>query len=96
MSANENNTDSEFETRILTHDEVDKQISYFFAPLTRQLEDLTRLIQGMFTAHRSNLFPRESTSASFSATGPSPDIEKQLRILFQSLQSFLDLQNQTP
>ena len=40
------NADSESEAHILAKKEVDEQIRTYIAPLTRQLEDLTPLIQG--------------------------------------------------
>ena len=46
----------------------------YIATLTEQLEDLAWLIQGMSTAHRSNLSPRVNTSASFGTAGPLRDI----------------------
>ena len=52
MSAHGNNTDKGSETRILTQEEVDEQIRNYIAPLIRQLEDLTWLVQKMSTAHR--------------------------------------------
>ena len=63
----------ESEARILTQEEVDEHIKIFIAPVTRQLEDLTRLIQVSSTAHRPNLFRRTGIRVSFSAAGPSPD-----------------------
>ena len=73
MSALENNTDNESKGRILTQVEVDEQIMNYIVPLTRQLEDSTRLIHGMATAHRPNLSLRGVTSASFSGASPSGD-----------------------
>ena len=73
VSAYESNTDTECETRIVTQEEVDEQIRNYNVSLTRQLDDLTRLIQGMSTAHRANLPPMASTSASSSAAGSSPN-----------------------
>ena len=72
MSASQNNTYNESEALILTQEEVDEQIRNSIAPFTRQKEDLTRLIQGMFSAHQPNLSPRAGTSDSFSTAGPSP------------------------
>ena len=74
MNTHENHTDNKSQTRFLTQEEVDKQIRYYIAPLTRQLQDLARLIQRMSTAHRPNLSPRAGTALSSSAAGPSPDI----------------------
>ena len=49
MSAHENITDTESETRILAQEAVVEQIGNYIAPLTRQLDDLTWLMQGMST-----------------------------------------------
>ena len=68
--------DIEYETRILTQEEVNEQIKNYSAIVTRQLEDLTRMIQGMSTSHWPNFSPRAGISASSSAAGPSPDSEK--------------------
>ena len=42
----------EFQT--LTQEAVNEQIRGFITPLTRQLEELTRLVQGMTTSWHSN------------------------------------------
>ena len=73
MSAHGNNTGNKSETRILFQEEVDEQIRNYIALLTRQPEVLTRLSQGMSTAHRPNLSPRVGTSASPCTTDPSFD-----------------------
>ena len=73
MSAHENNFDNESETRILTQDKMEEQMGNYMAPLTRQLEDLNRLIKGMFTVQRQNVSLKASTSASFRAAGSLPD-----------------------
>ena len=62
------------ETGILTQKEVDEQITNYIAPMTRQLENLTRLILDMSTAHRKNLSPRAGTSGNSSTAGPSPNL----------------------
>ena len=49
MNAQERNVEDEPEVHILTEEEVNYQIRNHVAPLTKQLEDLTRLIQGMAT-----------------------------------------------
>ena len=46
----------EFQT--LTQEAVNEQIRGFIAPLIRQLEELTRLVQGMTTSRHSNSYPR--------------------------------------
>ena len=73
MNAHENGVNNKPEALILTQKEVDEQIRNCIAPLTKQLEDLTRPIQGMSTAHRPSLSPRAGTTALFSATGTLHD-----------------------
>ena len=68
------NTDFEPEARILTQEELDEQIETYIAPLIKQLNDLTRLIQGMSSVHPQNLILRASTRTNSSAAGLSPDI----------------------
>ena len=46
----------EFQT--LTQEAVNEQIRGFIAPLTRQLEELTRLVQGMTASKHPNSYPR--------------------------------------
>ena len=48
---------SEFQT--LTQEAVSEQIRGFIAPLTRQLEELTRLVQGMTTSRHPNAYPQD-------------------------------------
>ena len=68
-NAPECNVEDEPEVYILTQEDVNEQIGSHIAPLTKQLEDMTRLIQGMTTAQNPTSHPRAGTSASFSATG---------------------------
>ena len=49
MSATEDSGNNESEARIQTQEEVHYQIKNYFPPLTKRLEDLTRLIQGMLS-----------------------------------------------
>ena len=72
-NASECKVEDEPEARILTQVEVIEQIRFHIAPLTKQLEDLTRLIQGMSTAQQLNSYPRAGTSGNFSAAGYLPD-----------------------
>ena len=46
------------EIQTLTQEAVNGQIRRFIAPLTRQLEELTRLVQGMTTTQHPNHYPR--------------------------------------
>ena len=53
------NTEGEVpEIRILTQEAVKEQIKGFIAPLTRQLEELTRLVQEMVTTPHPSHYPR--------------------------------------
>ena len=47
---------SEVET--LVQEEVNEQMRGFIPPLTRQLEELTRLVQGMVTTQHPDLYPK--------------------------------------
>ena len=92
MSSREINADNESEAGILTQEEVDEQIRNYIAPLTIQLEEFIRFIQGMSTAHRLNLSPRAGTSASFSAAGPAPkrgvnqqDRTEEIQLMFRAI-----------
>ena len=58
MSNYADNLKIESKKRILTQEEVHEQIRSYIAPLTKQLEDLTRLIPRMSAAQRPNLYPR--------------------------------------
>ena len=73
------NTYCESEERILTQRKVDEQIETYIARLTKQLEDLTRLIHGMPNLYRHNLSARSNTSASSSPAGASPDLVTGIR-----------------
>ena len=46
------------EIQAMTQEAVNEHIIWFIAPLTRQLEKLTRLVQGMATTQRPNYYPR--------------------------------------
>ena len=53
------NVDGEIpQIQTLTQDAVNEQIRGFIAPLTRQLEELTRLVRGMSTSRHPNSYPR--------------------------------------
>ena len=65
-NAYRDNTGSDSEAGFLTKREVEEQIMTYIAPLTKQLEDLIWLIEGMLSVHRQNLSPKASTTASSS------------------------------
>ena len=53
----------EFEA--LTQEAVNEKMRGFIAPLTRQLEELTRLVQGMTTSRHPNSYPRTELGTTF-------------------------------
>ena len=73
MNAPERKIEEESNARTLTQGKDNEQIRSFIAPLTDQLEYLTRLIQRMSAAQHPNKYPSAGTSASFSASGYQSD-----------------------
>ena len=61
----------EFQT--LTHEAVNEQIRGFIAPLTRQLEDLTSLVQGMTTSWHPNSYPTTELGTTSGTVMPQSD-----------------------
>ena len=47
-----------YETQMLTQEAVNEQIRGFIAPLNRQLEELTRLVQRLVTTLHQDHYPR--------------------------------------
>ena len=74
MSAHKDNFTDKPKACALSQEKFDDQIKNCIAPLTKLLEELTRLIQGNSTALRPIFFPRANKSAGFSEAGPSPNI----------------------
>ena len=64
MNSPEANENEGPEIRAITEEEIDEPINSFIAPLTRQLEDLTRLVQGMITASHPDYHSMAGTMAS--------------------------------
>ena len=62
------------ESQTLTQDVVNEQIREPFAPPTRQLENLIRLVQGMFTSRHSNPYPKTELGATSGTAMPQSDI----------------------
>ena len=62
----------EFQT--LTQEAVNEQIRGFIAPLTRQLEELTWLVQGMTTSRHANFNPRTELGATSGSAMLQSDI----------------------
>ena len=73
LNAHRGNGGFEFEAQIPTQEEGDEKNKTYITTLTKQPEDLTRLIQGMSSVHQTNVSPRASTSANSSAVGISSD-----------------------
>ena len=70
------NVDGEIpEIQTLTQEAVNEQIRRFIAPLTRQLEELTRLVQGMTTSCYPNPYPRTELGTISGTAMPSPTLE---------------------
>ena len=69
QDANRSNFDLEPESYILTQEQVDEQIKNEVAPISKQLEDLTRVIQRMTAPRPQQLNPTARTTARFASTG---------------------------
>ena len=61
------------EFQMLTQEAVNEQIRWFIAPLTRQLEELTRLVQGMTTSRHPNSYPRTELGITSGTAMPQSD-----------------------
>ena len=57
-SSSENVDGEKPEIQTLTQKAVNEQIRGFITPLTRQLDELTRLVQGMSTSRHPNSYPK--------------------------------------
>ena len=66
------------EIQTLTQEAVNGQIRGFIAPLTRQLEELTWLVQGMSTSRYPNSYPRTELGTTFGTAMPQSDIHIKL------------------
>ena len=60
-NAQERNIDEESAARILTQDEVNEEIKGCIVPLTKQVENLTWLIQGIPSVQQTNANPKVGT-----------------------------------
>ena len=65
------------EIQTLTHEAVNEQIRGFIAPLTHQLEELTRLVQGMTTSGHPNFYPRTEFGPTSGTAIPQSDSIKE-------------------
>ena len=73
------NVDGEVpEFQNLKQELVNEQIKGFIAPLTRQLEKLTRLVQGMTISRHPNCYPRTELGTTFGTAMPHSDTKLQL------------------
>ena len=72
---------SEFQT--LTQEIVNEQARGFIAPPTRQLEELTRLVQAMTTSRHTNFYPRTELGT----TSGTPCVSPAISLLSKFLQS---------
>ena len=70
-----NNVPSHSEARIVTQEEVNEKIKSNKAPLSKQLEDLTPLLQRISRAHQTILSPTLSTSAKSGRADKSYDLQ---------------------
>ena len=70
------NARDELEVHALTQEEVNEQVRNHIGPLTKQLQDLTRLIQGMTTAQLPTSYLRPSTTLGLVQPGISPTHRK--------------------
>ena len=67
------------EIQTLTQEAVNKQIRRGFASLTRQPEELTRLVPGMITTRRPNHYPRTEFSTTSGTTITQSDMVRGVR-----------------
>ena len=61
------------EFQMLTQETLIEQIRGFIAPLTRQLEELTRLVQGSTTSRHPNSYPRIELGTTSGTAMPQSD-----------------------
>ena len=55
LNAHSSSLEFDSEPHILTQEAVVEEMKNYITPLTKQLEDLTRLVQGMSRGHQVNL-----------------------------------------
>ena len=73
MNAPECDVEDEPELHILTQQKAKEQAINHKAPLTKQLNNTTRLIQGMTITQHPTSYPRACRIDSFSTAGYQPD-----------------------
>ena len=62
INTSSENVEENFEIHTLTQEAVNEQIKRFIAPLTRQLGEMARLVQGMVTTPHPSQYPRTDNS----------------------------------
>ena len=72
-NSSENVEGDVLELHTLTQEEVNEQIKELIAPLTRQLEELTRLVQGMVITLHPTQYPRTEYSTTSGAAAHQCD-----------------------
>ena len=73
-SSSENVEGESPEIQTLTQEAVNEQIRRFIVPLTRQLDDLTQLVQGMSTSRHPNSYPRTELGTTSGTAMPESDM----------------------
>ena len=74
-SPSENSKEETPEVRVLIQKSGQWAIKIFYRPLTRQLEELTRLVQRLVTTPHASHYPRADCSAISGAAVYQPDIQ---------------------
>ena len=75
------------EFQMLTQEAVNEQFRGFIAPLTIQLEELTRLVQGITTSRHPNSYPR--TELGFTSGTAMPQSDSNLPARYMRYLAFL-------
>ena len=72
-NSSENTEEEVPQIRTLTQEALKEQIEGFMAPLTRQLEEFTRLVQEMVTTPHASHYPRTDYSTISGTAAHQPD-----------------------
>ena len=72
-SSSRSNPAMSIQSTHLIQADVNEQTRSFIVPLTKQLDELTRLMQVTSSAQQSNIYPRAGICVSFSAAGYPTD-----------------------
>ena len=79
-NSSENVVEENPKMQTLTEEAIDEQIRGFIAPLTRQLEELTRLVQEMSTSRHPISYPRTELGDTSGTALPQSDIGRFISI----------------